>query len=168
MKRQYLSASSRQAGFTLIELLVVIAIIGLLATIALASLNSARKKSADAAVKSNMANIAGQAELYYDGTGNGSYGASLSSCTPATGLFSDANITAMINAAKAQATFISPATAVTASCTTDSVGQKWAVLIGNLKGDSTNRNWCVDSSGNKGFTTGTATTAGVCPTVTST
>lgn len=53
-------------GFTLIELLVVIAIIGILASVVLASLNSARDKGADAAVKSNLNNARAQAELFYD------------------------------------------------------------------------------------------------------
>ena len=53
-------------GFTLIELLVVIAIIGILSSVVLASLNSARGKGANAAVKSSMANLRAQAELYYD------------------------------------------------------------------------------------------------------
>ena len=53
-------------GFTLIELLVVIAIVGLLTSIALASLNTARNKAADATIKQNLAQIRAQAQIVYD------------------------------------------------------------------------------------------------------
>jgi prepilin-type N-terminal cleavage/methylation domain-containing protein len=63
----------KQNGFTLIELLVVIAIIGILASVVLASLNTARAKGTDAKIKSEMANFRTEAELYYDT--NNTYGA---------------------------------------------------------------------------------------------
>jgi len=44
-------------GFTLIELLVVIAIIGILSTIAMTSLNGARRKAKEAVVKTHMNNF---------------------------------------------------------------------------------------------------------------
>ena len=53
-------------GFTLIELLVVIAIIGLLASIVLLALNSARSKSRDAKRIADMNQISQALELYYN------------------------------------------------------------------------------------------------------
>lgn len=57
-------------GFTLIELLVVIAVIGLLGSIVLASLNSARAKSRDAKRRSDLAQLRTALELYYSNHGN--------------------------------------------------------------------------------------------------
>jgi len=54
-----------QKGFTVIELLVVIAIIGILSTVAMTSLNGARKKSRDAVRKSDMKQISSAMEQYY-------------------------------------------------------------------------------------------------------
>ncbi len=56
---------NKNKGFTLIELLVVIAIIGILASVVLASLSSARDKGRDAAVKSQIAAMKAQGELFY-------------------------------------------------------------------------------------------------------
>lgn len=56
-------------GFTLIELLVVIAIIGLLSTLAVVALNSARMKSRDARRLSDVKQIQTALELYYNDQG---------------------------------------------------------------------------------------------------
>ena len=53
-------------GFTLIELLVVIAIIGILSSVVLASLNSARKKSRDARRVADIKRLQLALELYFD------------------------------------------------------------------------------------------------------
>ena len=56
----------KKAGFTLIELLVVIAIIGILSSVVLASLNSARLKARDARRVADLKQIQVALELYND------------------------------------------------------------------------------------------------------
>ncbi len=63
---EFFSKRKGQKGFTLIELLVVIAIIGILATIVLVSLNTARQKARDVRRISDMRQIALALEMYYD------------------------------------------------------------------------------------------------------
>ncbi len=62
--------TSYKKGFTLIELLVVIAIIGILSSVVLASLNSARKKGRDARRVADIKQIQLALELYYDANSN--------------------------------------------------------------------------------------------------
>jgi prepilin-type N-terminal cleavage/methylation domain-containing protein len=66
-------------GFTLIELLVVIAIIGILSSVVLASLNTARQKSRDARRISDIKQLQLALELYFDD--NGIYPATIASST---------------------------------------------------------------------------------------
>ncbi len=69
--------ANRNKGFTLIELLVVIAIIGILSSVVLASLNSARTKSRDARRIGDMKQLQLALEMYYDT--NGTYPSTASS-----------------------------------------------------------------------------------------
>lgn len=60
----------KKRGFTLIELLVVISIVGLLASVVLSNVNSARNKAKDVAIKENMLEFRKITELDYSETGD--------------------------------------------------------------------------------------------------
>lgn len=60
---------TKEEGFTLIELLVVIAIIGILASVALVSMNSARAKARDSRRIADVKQLMTALELYYNQNG---------------------------------------------------------------------------------------------------
>lgn len=71
------SKGSSEKGFTLIELLVVIAIIGILSTVVLTSLSSARKKGRDARRMEDLKSIANAIAISH----NGSSPSAIAGCT---------------------------------------------------------------------------------------
>jgi len=75
---EFFSRRKGQTGFTLIELLVVIAIIGILATIVLVSLNTARSKARDVRRISDLRQVALALEMSYDD--NDTYPGTSGSC----------------------------------------------------------------------------------------
>ena len=79
------SMNMKSKGFTLIELLVVVAIIGILATVVLASLSSARERARDAKRLADIKTIQNALEIYH--LENGSYprSAALASGIPDSG-----------------------------------------------------------------------------------
>jgi len=71
--------NKNRSGFTLIEMLVVVAIIGLLSSVVVVGLGSARQNARDARRISDIRQIQNALEVYY--SSNGSYPADLTSLT---------------------------------------------------------------------------------------
>ena len=136
-------------GFTLIELLVVIAIIGILSSVVLASLTSARNKGSDAAVQSTLSNMRAQAELYYATTGN--YGTTSNTALKSCG-FSMFSSTSTPTGIGKMVDSLTTLKATNIDCFVDSTtaSTKWtvdALLPSGLI------NWCVDSTGKSASST---------------
>ncbi len=132
-------------GFTLIELLVVIAIIGVLATVVIGSVNSARVKAADAAIKGNISNVRTTAETIYDETGNYTSVCATTSKgyegVLAAAKVHGSTITVASNTTGAAA---NTASGILAVCVSN--GVSWAA-VSPLKGANYSTAWCADSSG---------------------
>lgn len=121
---------NRKAGFTLIELLVVIAIIGIIATVIMTFLFSARDKSKDSSIKQELNHLRTQASLYQ--AVHGEFEPINGNCND--GMFADEKIRPLLENADPDNNL----------CW--SSGSKFIVAV-PLKSDST-KLWCVDSSNN--------------------
>ena len=142
-------SKSFKRGFTLIELLVVIAIIGILSSVVLASLNTARGKGADAAARSDVDNMRAQFEIYYDGNGQ-SYA---TACTNAT------ISAALTNAATTEGLTYVPATPATNIGCIAAAGS-WTAWVQLAKGLGGANYYCADNTGASYVKTVAATTPG--------
>lgn len=146
-----------QKGFTLIELLVVIAIIGIISSVVLVSLNSARNKGKDGSIKGSMSEIRSAAEIDYDTNGNYS-----AVCAEAGGAAGNSTLSATGDYAKLN-TAVSGLNGGTNVVCNESAGSAafaaWTPLA-----SSGSTYWCVDSVGiSKQVASAIAADSTVCP-----
>jgi prepilin-type N-terminal cleavage/methylation domain-containing protein len=133
-------------GFTLIELLVVVAIISLLSSIVMASLNTGRDKSRDAAIKSNLLSARTSAGLY-----QGEYNTTSQICTNSARMhYLAPHVEAAERAYNGLVTAYNDTVASTwntAQCHDDQFGNwvAWVPLRSSTA--SAPRAWCVDATG---------------------
>lgn len=136
---------NKNKGFTLLELLVVIALIGIFAAITAAALGASRKKGTDASLKSTLAGMRAQGELYYSNNAR-SYGTGVTvaytgkcDTTTTTNLFGSTIVGTLKSAAVSANNDVG--TSATSSCAQDTDSWAYAVTL------TDSSSWCVDSVG---------------------
>ncbi len=142
-----------ERGFTLIELLVVIAIIGLLSSIILASLNSARIKGRDARRLADIKQIETALELYY--SENNTYPSTASGGTTVTTALGGVLAPNFIQTVPKDPSRADNSSTGYLYCSTD--GQSYALLIDQEKTNA----YCVVAQGVSGNCSW-ATTYSIC------
>lgn len=143
-------------AFTLIELLVVVAIIGILASVVIVNLNSARAKGQDSAIKEQMFQLRTTSLLYYDDeygySKNGqTYTGGTGNCLSGTAAASTFSNTFIAGSDVVRAiTSIQNNSGQPMKCTMGAsegtLGAQTWVITSKLRADT--KYWCVDSSGN--------------------
>ena len=132
-------------GFTLIELLVVVAIIGILASVILVALTSARNKGADTSIKSNLRSAISQGEVFYN-TNTTDANSYISVCTngPVGGVL---GIGGLVLTAAQSAGLSSYGTNTTGTLTTATCNDSASDWAAEVPLKTSGQMWCVDNTG---------------------
>lgn len=132
-------------GFTLIELLVVVALIGVLATVVVITLGSAKKTGEDSSVQANLHTVASQAELFF--ANHNSYlpqgGVAMSAVGACPAYDPDGETMFEVDQPMAEALLEAGKNGSGSAC--HNASNSWAVAIG-LK-QTAGFSWCADHRG---------------------